>query len=194
MKTLLTILGLGMLGLNVLADVGPDLSAGTDTQYFTKLRFDTAQKGGFPPIWKSNPERRKIQEAYRAGEVESVLSLSDSWLKRLPIDADVHLMVAMCYKEKGDLVNMCQHLNVFYGLLGSITSAGDGLSEQTAFRVVSLEEEYSLIQEIGGKVKNQKLIGNIDRLEVERRGGKTVTLYFDVSVHLKALAKSFEGK
>ena len=194
MKTLLTLLVLGVLGLNVFAGVGPDLSTGTDTKYFTKLRLDTAQKAGFAPIWKSDPERKKIQDAYRAGEMESVLSLSDAWLKRLPIDADIHLMVAMCYKEKGDLVSMCRHLKVFYGLLGSIASGGDGLSEQMAFKVVSLDEEYSLIQEIGGKVKNQKLVGNIDRLEVERRGGKTVTLYFDVSVHLKALAKSLEVK
>ena len=194
MKTLFTLLVLGVLGLNVLAGVGPDLSAGTDVKYFTKLRFDTAQKSGFAPIWKSDPDRKKIQAAYRAGELDTVLSLSDAWLKRLPIDADIHLMVAMCYKEKGDLVSMCRHLNVFYGLLGSIASDGDGLSEQTAFKVVSLDEEYSLIQEIGGKVKNQKLVGKFDRLEVERRGGKTVTLYFDVSVHLKALAKSLEVK
>jgi len=77
MKTLLTLLLLGGLGLNVFAGVGPDLSAGTDTNYFTKLRFDTAQKAGFAPIWKANPERKKIQDAYRAGEIESVLSLSD---------------------------------------------------------------------------------------------------------------------
>ncbi|SRR6266404_1444106 len=194
MKTLLAFFVFGVLGHNVLAGVGPDLSAGTDLKYFTRLRFDTAQKHGFAPIWKSDSDRKKIQEAYQAGELDAVLSLSDAWLKRVPIDADVHLMVAMCYKEKGDLVSMCQHLNVFYGLLGSIASGGDGLSEQTAFKVVSLDEEYSLIQETGGKVKNQKLVGNIDRLEVERRGGKTVTLYFDVSVHLKALAKSLEVK
>ena len=158
------------------------------------MRFDTAQKAGYAPIWKSDPDRKKIQEAYRSGEAEKVLSLADAWLKRLPIDADVHLMVAMCYKEKSDFPSMCQHLNVFYGLLGSIASGGDGLSEKTAFKVVSLDEEYTLAQEIGGKVKNQKLTGNIDRLEVERRGGKTLTLYFDVSAHLKALAKSLEVK
>lgn len=126
--------------------------------------------------------------------MDTVLSLSDAWLKRLPIDADIHLMVAMCYKEKGDLPSMCKQLSVFYGLLNSIASDGDGLSEKTAFKVVSLDEEYSLIQEIGGKVKSQKLVGIIDRLEVERRGGKTVTVYFDVSAHLKALAKSLESK
>ena len=193
MKTFLA-LALVVLTFSVLAAIGPDLTPGTDIKYFTRLRFDTVQKQGYAPIWKSDPDRKKIQEAYRSGDADKVLSLADAWLKQLPIDADVHLMVAMCYKEKSDLPSMCQHLNVFYGLLGSIASGGDGLSEQTAFKVVSLDEEYALIQEIGGKVKNQKLVGNFDRLEVERRGGKTLTLYFDVSAHLKALAKSIEAK
>jgi len=128
------------------------LSAGTDIQYFTKLRFDTAQSQGDDPIWKADPERKKIVDAYRAGDVDQVLSLSDLWLKLVPIDAEAHLMVALCYKEKGDLPEMCKHLNIFYGLLASITSGGDGLSERTAFKVVSLDEEYSLVHEIGGKV------------------------------------------
>jgi hypothetical protein len=194
MKTFLPFLLSVVINFTVAAALGPDLTAGTDLQYFTKLRFNTAQNQGYAPIWKAHPDRKKIVDAYRAGDVDSVLSLSDTWLKRLPIDAEVHLMVAMCYKEKSDLPDMCQHLNVFYGLLASITSGGDGLSKQTAFKVVSLDEESTLVHEIGGKVQKQELIGNFDRLEVERHGGKTLTLYFDVSVHLKALAKSLEAK
>ena len=143
MKTLLA-LTLTILAFSASAGIGPDLSAGTDTRYFTKLRFDTAQKEGYAPIWKADPDRKKIQEAYRAGDMDTVLRLSDAWLKRLPIDADVHLMVAMCYKEKGDLPSMCKHLSVFYGLLNSITSDGDGLSEKTAFKVVSIDGEARL--------------------------------------------------
>src|SRR5437870_3230576 len=80
MKTFLVLLVFGIVDLNVLAGVGPDLSAGTDIKYFTKLRFDTAQKHGFAPIWKSDSDRKKIQAAYRAGEMDSVLSLSGVWL------------------------------------------------------------------------------------------------------------------
>jgi hypothetical protein len=179
-----------LAGVPCLAAVGPDLSAGTDVEFFTKLRLETAQREGFNPLWNTDPERTKIMEAFQAGEVDRVLELADPWLKKLPIDSDVHLMAAMCFKEKKDFASYAQHLNVFYGLLGSVTSQGDGLSEETAFRVVSIAEEYSLVQEIGGRVKRQALLGEVDRLEVERAGGKTLTLYFDVSIHLKALAKS----
>jgi uncharacterized protein with GYD domain len=78
---------------------------------------------------------------------------------------------------------------VFYGLLSSITSSGDGRSPETAFRVVSVHEEYSLLQEIGAKVEKQSLVrGGYDRLEISRKNGeKKYTLFFDVRLSLKAL-------
>jgi len=193
MKSYLAI-ALLTLGIHAQGAVGPDLSAGTDTNYYTRLRFDSAKKDGYTSIWTADPDRIKIHEAYKDGDADTVFKLSNEWLKKVPIDAEVHLMVAMCYKEKGDLKSMCQHLNVFYGLLGSITSEGNGHSAKSAFKVVSIDEEYSLVHEIGGKVMSQKLIGQCDVLEVERRGKKTMTLYFDVSVHLEALAKSLKSK
>lgn len=193
MKTLLA-LALLLITLTARASIGPDLAAGTDRQYFTQLRYATAQKKDYPPAWKADPDRKKINAAYRSGDTTAVLQLADAWLQRLPIDADVHLMVAMCYKEKGDLPNMCQHLNAFYGLLASITASGDGLTPQTAFKVVSPDEESTLIQEIGGHVTGQKLQDHIDELKVKRRGGKTLTLYFDILPPLKAPGKSPDVK
>ena len=173
---------------------GTDETVATDVNYFTKLRFDTANAPGFNPFWKTEPDREKVVAAYRAGQIDKFFPLADAWLKRMPIDADVHLMEAMCYKEEGRLANMCQQLNVFYGLLGSITAGGDGLSKPTAFKVVSTEEEYSLVQEIGGQVTKQSLDGGFDRLEVERRGGITLVLYFDLSFEMKAEAKALGQK
>ena len=192
MKPFLAII-FSLLTMTTHAAIGPDLSKGTDVAFFTKLREVTAKKDGYNPLWKIEDEREKIVAAVKAGEVDTVLQLADPWLKKVPIDADIHLVVAMCFKEKGDLRSMCQHLSIFYGLLNSITSAGDGLTEKTAYKVVSVQEEYSLIQEIGGKVKSNKLDGTLDVLEVERHG-KTVTMYFDVTQHLAGLKRVMEGK
>lgn len=57
MKTLLA-LALTVLALSANAGVGPDMAAGTDTKYFTILRFDTAQTKGYAPIWKADPDRK----------------------------------------------------------------------------------------------------------------------------------------
>lgn len=173
-----------------LARVGPDLGEGVEVAFFSRLRHETAAKKGYESIWNINEQRVAIVNAHKKGEVDTVLRLADAWLTKVPIDADVHLMVAMAYKEKGDLASYCQHLCVFNGLLASITSTGDGSSQAQAFNVVSVDEEYSLVQEIGGRVTQQQLLGHFDRLEVERKGGKRLVLFFDISVHLKALNRS----
>lgn len=171
--------------------VGPDLSKGVDVAFFTKLRLDYAKNPGTPlfPMWTLAPEVKEINQAYKAGEVDKVIELADGWLKKCPVDADTHLRVAMCFKEKGDLPSYTYHLGIFYGLLQSITSGGDGLTPKTAFTVISVQEEYSLIQEIGGRVKQQSLIdGPCDKMEITRNEGETaLTLYFNVAIPMKAM-------
>jgi hypothetical protein len=145
MKRLLTLLC--ALPLFAWARVGPDLSAGVNVEFFTKLRMDYAEAPGteYFPMWNMDPDHQKLVEAYKQGEVDEVLKLADSWLKKCPVDADTHLRVAMCFKEKGDLRSYTYHLGVFYGLLQSITSSGDGLTPETAFVVISVREEYELL-------------------------------------------------
>ncbi len=184
--------------LLALAKVGPDLSPGSNVEYFTKLRMDYAAdpKTEFFPIWTLAPEHEALVKAYKDGDIDKVIEIADSWLKKCPVDADTHLRVAMCFKEKGDFPSYNYHMAVFYGLLQSITSAGDGLTPKTAFKVISVREEYSLIQEIGAKVEKQSLIdGPCDQMDLSRRDGEVkFTLYFNVSIPLKALEKELIPK
>jgi hypothetical protein len=196
MKLLLTFLC--VLPLFAWARVGPDLSAGVNVEFFTKLRLKYADAPGteYFPMWNLDPEHEKVVEAYRQGNVDEVLKLADAWLKKCPVDADTHLRVAMCFKEKGDLPSYTYHLGVFYGLLQSITSSGDGLTLKTAFVVISVREEYELLGEIGAKVEKQSLIdGPCDQMDVSRNGGKVKsTYYFNVAIPFKAMEKSMSRK
>jgi len=187
-----------LLPLVAWARVGPDLSAGVNVDFFTKLRMDYAKdpKTTSFPMWDLDPDYKKVVDAYREGEIDQVLELADVWLKKCPVDADTHLRVAMCFKEKGDLPSYTYHLGVFYGLLQSITSEGDGLTPATAFKVISVREEYELLGEIGAKVSSQSLIeGPCDKMEVTRRDGKLKsTYYFNVAIPMKALQDSMDKK
>lgn len=178
--------------------VGPDLSAGSSIEYFTKLRMDysSAPKTEFYPIWRLAPEHEELVKAYKEGEIDRVIQIGNSWLKKCPIDADTHLRVAMCFKEKGDLPSYTYHLSIFYGLLGSITASGDGLTPETAFKVVSVHEEYSLIQEIGAKLERQPLVdGPCDKMEISRKNGKVkMTLYFNVSIPMAFMESQLNSK
>jgi hypothetical protein len=188
---------LSLLPVAVLAKVGPDLDLAGHTQFFTKLRLDYAKNPGteYFPMWRLDPEQESLAAAYKKGDVDQVLKIADSWLRRCPVDADSHLRVAMCFKERGDLAAYNYHLAVFYGLLSSITATGDGLTEKTAFQVISVHEEYSLLQEIGATVEKQSLAsGSCDKMEISRKSGKTkLTLYFNVAIPLAATAKRLDN-
>jgi len=180
------------------ARVGPDMSAGVNVDFFTKLRLDYAKdpQTKYFPNWDHDPEFEAIVKAYRAGKVDEVIKLADPWLKKCPVDADTHLRVAMSLKEIGDLPGYNYHLGVFYGLLQSITSAGDGLTPETAFKVISVQEEYQLLQEIGAKVEKQTLVtGPCDKMDVSRRDGKVKsTYYFNVAIPMRAMQDALDKK
>jgi hypothetical protein len=171
-----------------------DLESGHDVAFYTKLRLDYAARKGFSPDWTIEEARKAITTAYQNGDTEKTISLGQKWLEKVPVDAEIYLMIAMCMKEKGDLRGYCQYIAPFYGLLQSITASGDGKSQETAFKVISVSEEYYLLHEIGAKVKQQSLVGHCDKMEVERRGGKEYTFYFDVSISLEATARALNVK
>jgi hypothetical protein len=45
---------------------------------------------------------------------------------------------------------------MFYGLLMSIISSGNGLAKDSAYKVISTDEEYTVMNYLGAKVKNSR--------------------------------------
>src|SRR5262249_16662077 len=148
---------------------------------------------GFESDWTVDDQRKAIEAAYHEGDIEKTIKLGRAWLEKVPVDSEVYVMIAMCMKEKGDLKAYCQYLSPFYGLLKSITATGDGQSPDTAFKVISVAEEYALLREIGAKVNEQSLVGPCDKMQIERND-KKYTFYFDVRIPLRAAQKALEGK
>ena len=72
----------------------------------------------------------------------------------------------------------------------SVMQSGDGLTPKTAFMVISVAEEYSVLREFGAEVIEQSLIdGPFDKMKCKYPDGKEFTLYFDVSIPIKAEQK-----
>lgn len=177
--------------------VGPDLDTQAHVDHFTKLRMDYVENPGteYFPLWRLDPEHKKLLALYNSRESEAFLEAADAWLKKCPIDADTHLRAAMVCKATGDFRGYNHHLGIFYGLLQSITSTGDGKSPETAFKVISVQEEYSLIQEIGGTVLKQELVsGPSDKMTVSRQNGTIeFDLYFNVFIPMDFMNKQVEA-
>ena len=174
-----------------IADEAPNLPNGAD---FTKFRMAYAARPDFEPMWKVDDQRDALLEAYKAKDYKKVVELSKPWLERVPVDADTHFIRAQALKKLGDWAGFSYHWHCFYGLIHSIASSGDGKTPKTAFKVISVAEEYYLLDEIGAELIEQTLQHPCDVMRVRLRDGTETTLHFDVSISFEATARKLQPK
>jgi hypothetical protein len=161
-----------------------------DGAEFTKLRLEYAASPQAVLYWVANNERKALLEYYQSDKKKFVEAAA-KWLDKCPVDAKVQLMMGYALSALGRPKETVKHRYFFCGLMQSIIANCDGLSKASAFKVISIDEEYTVCNFLGAKVLEQKLVGFYDVLKVEINGEKK-KLYFDASIPLKALQSSLE--
>src|SRR5207245_2132656 len=71
---------------------------------------------------------------------------------------DAHLVAGLCHGKLGNEAAMRRERETARGLIDSILQSGDGKSEASAFVVIQIAEEYSLLGVLGLRPSNQALI------------------------------------
>ncbi len=166
---------------------------GTLARPFAELRFSFAKSPSFGGIWTADPDRERVIKALAEKRTQEFLALSDAWLARCPVDARVHLARAGTLSDAGDATGAAHHRFVFYGLLESVLASGNGRSKATAYRVISVDEEYTLLNFIGATLVTQHLDGTVDVLDVSVNGAAS-TIYFDVAPGLAATQRALGAR
>jgi len=112
--------------------------------YAESLEHDPyAQKGELPSALArlreavSGSDNRRI-----AAEAEAVLTLNPTFLR-------AHMAASAAYERLGDAMQAERHRCFVQGWLDALVAAGDGRSIATAFPVLSLDEEFALLQVAG---------------------------------------------
>jgi hypothetical protein len=112
------------------------------------------------------------------------------------VDLTAHKIAARAYKEMGKETEAKFHRKVFAGLFQSILKSGDGKSAATAYVVISTDEEYVVLGELGIRRTKQALLGEkgqkIDLLEGVNSKNEPVALYFNVSAPFRWLERQFK--
>src|SRR5262245_38779163 len=142
--TLLTILLFCII--NSFAVAVPLGDQASSAAYFTDMRMKYANRPEFDGGgWVSAAEREALLKTYDEDNPKAFIARSEQWLRKCPVDAKVHLMRASLLLKVGDVSGHFYHRMVYYGLMTSIVTSGDGKTTKTAYKVISVDEEYTLL-------------------------------------------------
>ncbi|MEO0796376.1 MAG: DUF4919 domain-containing protein [Verrucomicrobiota bacterium] len=160
---------------------------------FEKMRMDFADKAGYDPSWRADPERKAITDLWDEGKIDEGIALAEAWLKEVPVDIQMRGWLSYFYELKGEFPKSMHQMFMKVGLLNSITQSGTGLSPESPWVVISVHEEYDLLGSIGAEVQSQTLgktsNGQPCDIMACKIGDEDVTFYFDVAISFAATSK-----
>lgn len=124
-----------------------------------------------------------------------IVRYADSILADDPFNMRVLLLQSHASERLGDLQRKHENLSMVRIIIDAIFSTGDGKTKQTAFYVIAVPHEYSLLRalgfQFGGK---QKLVdGHYDYLKLAKNEYGIEGLYFDVSRSMAGMMQLLGG-
>jgi hypothetical protein len=126
-------------------------------------------------------------------QYDLVLKYGYSILEKSPFDMRYLDPMIYVYQMQGDN-EMAGKLEFKLGrIFETIFTSGDGLTEKTAFHVVSVSHEYDLLRALGFGFGGQQSLtnGQCDFLKVEANEYGINGMYFNVSVLFKSMKQQY---
>jgi Domain of unknown function (DUF4919) len=166
---------------------------------YQALRFAYAAKPDFNPYGLTGASHRDAMfKAYQAGDCATAVKEASQLLDVNFVNIDGHINSDMCYSRLGNEAKRAREHAIAAGLIHSIVDSGDGKTQQTAYVVISVDEEYSLLRVLGLKPGRQSLIQgdghNFDQLDATKPDGQTQSLFFNVDRVFAAYGNILKAK
>lgn len=145
---------------------------------FTELRATYGEREDFDAVCRRNRPLREMLEEVEERDWPTALLLSEAWLHSCPVDMDAHYLAAVALTELGREDEARAHVDWYRGLVESVLATGDGHSPETAWVVISEQEEYSILQALQVDLLGRSALdGGVHALAVEVEG-EPRTFYF----------------
>lgn len=156
---------------------------------FKALRLSYTETSGYDPYSDNTEARKAMFDALDSKQYEKAIKHAQSILEGNYVDIEAHIVSSISYRGIRDSGKSDFHDFIVKGLVGSILGSGDGKGTESAYQVISIKEEYVILDVLGLEMKIQSLIvsngHSYDRLEtITPETGKTEVLYFNVDIPL----------
>jgi Domain of unknown function (DUF4919) len=154
---------------------------------FQRLRFSYMDSPERRTAQDISYERAEMVRAVGAKDFKLALGLSEVVLGAAFVDIDGHLTACIANEELQQKWWSDYHKNVFGRLLDSILNQGDGQSAATAYKVISVHEEYAVLRVLGVTPVRQSLHRSdghsYDVFAVkDARSGEDMQVFFNVDI------------
>ena len=150
---------------------------------FTELRlafYESPHYSPYAPMMTYRP----MNAALNQKNYEEALKIAETVLAKNFVEINAHMTAQIAYQETGNAERAQFHKFMVDGLLNSIKGKNDGKSFDTAFEVISINEEYGLIRSLGLRPIRQGLIQekghSYDAITMVDSQGKESVLYFNI--------------
>ena len=173
------------------------VKAGDPSVNFKDLRMAYTESQGYSPYGGDSEAGKAMFSALKDKDYEKALGYADTILRQKYVDIFAHLVSALAYTELKNPERAKYHHAIVEGLIQSILKSGDGKSIETAYVVISTDEEYALFNVLGLRRASQALVKdkdhNYDKMDaVDRKTNQTSTFYFNIDIPFNWLSKSLK--
>jgi hypothetical protein len=137
---------------------------------------------------------RESSKLYERKAWAELLAFTAPWVARCPVDMDAHILRALALERTGRTEEAEAHHVWVRGLFESVLASGDGKTPATAYQVIAVFEEYSMLAIFGYEVQSQALVeGGIDAMQV-KADGESRTIFFNPAASFMRLQERLEGR
>ena len=164
---------------------------------FKELRMAFTDTPAYSPYGGDTNLRKQMFAALKSKEFDKTLENAEKILAANYLDINGHLGAMVAHRELGHVDKAAYHRFVWEGLLNSIRNSGDGKTTDTAFVVISTDEEYVLFSWLGLRPTGQALVNekghSYDKMTVvDPKTNQTLTFYFNIDKPFNWLGNSLK--
>ena len=179
------------------ADYLAQAQAGDTTLDFQAFRLSYTTTALYAPYGMHDKGwRDSLFAAANREDFTGALAWADTLLRNNPVDAEAHAVAGFASASLHDSLAAEHHYWLATGLVLSIGSSG-AATEASPLLVISVAEEYTYAQYIKLRRAGTQGLGECngrpcDNVQFTSRAGSDTTLFFDVSIPVAHLQRSFQ--
>jgi tetratricopeptide (TPR) repeat protein len=142
--------------------------------------------------------QKNMIAAQKSGDYEKVIIEADNGLKVEPYSLKYLMSKASALRSLGKIQEADEVRAQWFSIADSIFLFADGKSKETAFTVIRVDEEYSILNLLNLKPDKQSLLNDGDRVydlieATNRETKEKTTIYFDITTMFTKAVSKYKG-